>query len=262
MVLECHHTIFCRWVRRIKILQWKSAEQNYAPNYGADYYAAVTYKTTPDKQPTSIGWVNNWGYANEIPTNPWKGAMALPRKLSVKKAGNEWVLVQEPVEPAFLFDSFLEHAPFHGLVKFRWLYLVGSQCWLAIYPDENTHSNGSIISGLFVLQISLINFDPSSITYRMFVKWCGILWRTIGTHFFRSQSSIPHLHKAQNTFEGPLLRAKNWKESFSHWLIATLISLGGFISEHSDAIFHLFSPIQGLPGASLLIRYSLSLSNT
>ena len=68
------------------------------PDYGADYYAAVSYKTTPDKIPTTIGWVNNWGYANEIPTTPWKGAMSLPRKLAVKKMGNEWMLVQEPVK--------------------------------------------------------------------------------------------------------------------------------------------------------------------
>lgn len=68
------------------------------PDYGSDYYAAITYKNTPDRIPISIGWVNNWNYANEIPTNPWKGAMSLPRKLAVKKMGSEWVLVQEPVK--------------------------------------------------------------------------------------------------------------------------------------------------------------------
>jgi fructan beta-fructosidase len=41
--------------------------------------------------------VNNWEYANTIPTKPWKSAMSLPRKLSVKKQGDDWVLVQQPI---------------------------------------------------------------------------------------------------------------------------------------------------------------------
>lgn len=68
------------------------------PDYGSDYYAAITYKNTPDQIPVTVGWVNNWNYANDIPTNPWKGAMSIPRKLSVKKVGSEWVLVQEPIK--------------------------------------------------------------------------------------------------------------------------------------------------------------------
>lgn len=69
----------------------------FKQDYGTEYYAAVAYHTTPDKQPIAIGWVNNWFYANDIPTTPWKGAMALPRKLSVKKVNNQWQLVQQPV---------------------------------------------------------------------------------------------------------------------------------------------------------------------
>lgn len=68
------------------------------PDYGSDYYAAITFKNTPDRIPVSIGWVNNWNYANEIPTDPWKGAMSIPRKLSVKKIGSEWSLIQEPIK--------------------------------------------------------------------------------------------------------------------------------------------------------------------
>jgi len=70
----------------------------YRPDYGPDYYAAIAYNQLPAAAlPTSIGWVNNWFYANDIPTTPWKSAMALPRTLSVKKINNEWVLIQKPV---------------------------------------------------------------------------------------------------------------------------------------------------------------------
>ena len=68
------------------------------PDYGPDYYAAIAYNQLPASAlPTVIGWVNNWNYANDIPTTPWKSAMALPRNLSVKKINNEWTLIQRPV---------------------------------------------------------------------------------------------------------------------------------------------------------------------
>jgi fructan beta-fructosidase len=44
-----------------------------------------------------LGWANNWSYANDIPTFPWKSAMALPRNLSLKKINNEWILIQQSV---------------------------------------------------------------------------------------------------------------------------------------------------------------------
>jgi fructan beta-fructosidase len=74
------------------------ANKIYRPDYGPDYYAAITYNQLPAIHlPTAIGWVNNWNYANDIPTTPWKSAMALPRNLSVKKINEDWVLIQRPV---------------------------------------------------------------------------------------------------------------------------------------------------------------------
>jgi fructan beta-fructosidase len=70
----------------------------YRPDYGPDYYAAITYNHPPaGHSPILLGWANNWEYANDIPTWPWKSAMALPRELSLKKEKNEWILLQQPV---------------------------------------------------------------------------------------------------------------------------------------------------------------------
>jgi fructan beta-fructosidase len=69
----------------------------YRPDYGPDYYAAITYNHVPSgHSPILLGWANNWEYANDIPTWPWKSAMALPRELSLKKEKNEWILLQQP----------------------------------------------------------------------------------------------------------------------------------------------------------------------
>jgi fructan beta-fructosidase len=80
-----------------EFLEDKPQTKIHKQDYGTDYYAAVTYHNSPEKQPISIGWVNNWEYANAIPTKPWKSAMSLPRKLSVKKMDDDWVLIQQPL---------------------------------------------------------------------------------------------------------------------------------------------------------------------
>lgn len=70
----------------------------YRPDHGPDYYAGITYNQLPaNHAPILLGWANNWKYANDIPTYPWKSAMALPRELSLKYENNQWILLQQPV---------------------------------------------------------------------------------------------------------------------------------------------------------------------
>jgi fructan beta-fructosidase len=70
----------------------------YRPDHGSDYYAAIAFNNLPAAaKPVSIGWANNWNYANDIPTSPWKSAMSLPREMTVKKIEGEWILMQQPV---------------------------------------------------------------------------------------------------------------------------------------------------------------------
>ena len=81
-----------------KFINENPANKIFRPDYGPDYYAAITYNNLPASQlPVFLGWANNWSYANDIPTFPWKSAMALPRSLSLKKFDSEWTLVQRPI---------------------------------------------------------------------------------------------------------------------------------------------------------------------
>lgn len=74
------------------------ADKIFRPDYGPDYYAAIAYNQLPAAHlPTAIGWINNWNYANDIPTTPWKGAMSLPRNMTVKKINGEWTVLQKPI---------------------------------------------------------------------------------------------------------------------------------------------------------------------
>jgi sucrose-6-phosphate hydrolase SacC (GH32 family) len=52
-------------------------------DYGRDNYAGITFANTPDGRRMFIGWMSNWEYAHTFPTQPWRGAMTLPRELTL-----------------------------------------------------------------------------------------------------------------------------------------------------------------------------------
>jgi fructan beta-fructosidase len=88
--------------------------KTYRPDYGPDYYAAVVIKNqVAEENPVSIGWVNNWNYAQDIPTMPWRGAMSLPRALSLKNLSNDWIVLQEPIK----YVNMLRSAPILTMKK-------------------------------------------------------------------------------------------------------------------------------------------------
>ncbi|MGI9226374.1 MAG: glycoside hydrolase family 32 protein [Candidatus Nanopelagicaceae bacterium] len=51
-------------------------------DYGPDYYAAVTFNDASER--ISIGWMNNWEYANQRELETWNGSMTSARKLQLK----------------------------------------------------------------------------------------------------------------------------------------------------------------------------------
>ncbi|HLX91833.1 MAG TPA: glycoside hydrolase family 32 protein [Puia sp.] len=67
-------------------------------DYGPDNYAAIVYNHLPAGQaPVLLGWANNWNYAGSIPVSPWRGAMTMPRELSLEPTDGNWKLLQRPV---------------------------------------------------------------------------------------------------------------------------------------------------------------------
>jgi fructan beta-fructosidase len=68
-------------------------------DFGKDFYAAVSWSDIPssDGRRLWLGWMNNWQYANQVPTYPWRGAQSIPRVLTLKKCPEGIRLVQNPV---------------------------------------------------------------------------------------------------------------------------------------------------------------------
>ncbi|MBO1325119.1 glycoside hydrolase family 32 protein [Acetobacter sp. TBRC 12305] len=68
-------------------------------DHGADHYATARIANTGTGPPTLIGWMNNWDYAQDVPTAPWRGQMTLPAELALKTLDGHPTLVQAPAQP-------------------------------------------------------------------------------------------------------------------------------------------------------------------
>jgi fructan beta-fructosidase len=68
-------------------------------DHGRDNYAGITWSDVDaaNSGKLFIGWMNNWKYANLTPSVEWRGAMTLPRILSLRTGAAGVRLVQEPV---------------------------------------------------------------------------------------------------------------------------------------------------------------------
>jgi len=72
----------------------------YWVDYGRDNYAGVTWSDIPksDGRRIFIGWMSNWDYANVVPTERWRSAMTVARKLELRPTPDGPRLCSQPVQ--------------------------------------------------------------------------------------------------------------------------------------------------------------------
>ncbi len=73
-------------------------EQSFIIDQGQDLYALQSWSNLPQDRKVWIGWMNNIGYMNQIPTKPWRGMMSLPRELKLIETDGRIKLFQTPIE--------------------------------------------------------------------------------------------------------------------------------------------------------------------
>ena len=66
-------------------------------DWGKDFYATNTWNGMSDERRVWIGWISNWQYANQEPTDLWRGAQSVPRELKLHRFGDGLRLVQSPI---------------------------------------------------------------------------------------------------------------------------------------------------------------------
>ena len=88
----------------------------HAVDYGMDFYASASWGNLPDpRRHVWLAWLDNWGYAMKAPTTAWRGAMSLPRELSLRQRGGTWQLVQQPVRELHSLRTGHRHIGAHEL---------------------------------------------------------------------------------------------------------------------------------------------------
>lgn len=79
-------------------------------DYGRDNYAGVTFNDAPKNRRIYLGWMSNWDYAKDIPANPHRGSMTIPRELRLATVDGKITLHQLPV--AELSESAIDDRTF------------------------------------------------------------------------------------------------------------------------------------------------------
>lgn len=69
-------------------------------DYGRDNYAGVTWSNAPNDRRLFLGWMSNWQYAQQVPTEKWRSAMTLSRELRLKNTTKGLRVVQNVVKEA------------------------------------------------------------------------------------------------------------------------------------------------------------------
>lgn len=64
-------------------------------DWGVDNYAGISFYNDPYGRHVVMGWMNNWDYANYIPTQGWRGQMTLPRVLDLTVASGQFRLTSK-----------------------------------------------------------------------------------------------------------------------------------------------------------------------
>ena len=68
-------------------------------DYGRDNYAGVTWSNIPktDGRKLFIGWMSNWDYARDVPTETWRSSMTAPRELKLVNVNGNYRLESLPI---------------------------------------------------------------------------------------------------------------------------------------------------------------------
>jgi fructan beta-fructosidase len=135
-------------------------------DHGSDFYAGVTWSNVPESDGRRIllAWMSNWAYTLEVPTTPWRGAMTVPRSLTLRRTSAGLRLAQKPVEELGLLrkESALVFSGGSFAAADRWLYQQGNlsdlldveMAFADVFPDApfviNIHTGTAEVTAIAI----------------------------------------------------------------------------------------------------------------
>ena len=66
-------------------------------DWGMDNYASVSFDNIPENKRIIIGWMSNWLYAQEVPTEKWRSSNTIAREVNLVKTKEGYILKNVPV---------------------------------------------------------------------------------------------------------------------------------------------------------------------
>lgn len=81
-----------------KVFRKFGIDHNLWMDWGPDNYAGVTFSNDPKNRKLLVAWMNNWLYAEKVPTAAWRGQMTLPRVLQLKRINGKIRLASSPAK--------------------------------------------------------------------------------------------------------------------------------------------------------------------
>jgi len=85
-------------------------------DHGRDCYATVSFDSAPGEGRVLLGWMSNWDYAVQVPTDPWRSGMTLARRATLVATADGLRLAQQPILPAHDAGQCLQEAAGVALV--------------------------------------------------------------------------------------------------------------------------------------------------
>jgi fructan beta-fructosidase len=97
-----------------KFVEDNPSNQTLWVDHGSDFYAAQTWSNVPasDGRRIAIAWMNNWKYADKLPTSPWRGQLTSPRTLQLLRTNEGIRLTQVPAKEMEVLRD--EHVQLHN----------------------------------------------------------------------------------------------------------------------------------------------------
>ncbi|MCM4155521.1 glycoside hydrolase family 32 protein [Gramella sp. AN32] len=82
-------------------------EHDYWVDFGKDNYAGVTWSNIPDEDGRKLflGWMSNWLYGQEVPTETWRSAMTIAREIKLIDYNGELRLISSPVRELNTYED-------------------------------------------------------------------------------------------------------------------------------------------------------------
>ncbi len=115
-------------------------------DYGPDEYAGITWNNTGNRK-IFLGWMSNWQYANQVPTEKWRNAMTIPRELKLKDVNGDILLSSEPV--AELKNNYAKVQTFKNVV---------------VNKKLNVTAKAGVLPGQYILKMNMQHIMDYTIT--------------------------------------------------------------------------------------------------